>query len=296
MLEEIPKGDASFCIKRKMSKYLTYPYHYHPEYELTLIIKGAGNRFTGNSVAPFSDNDFVLMGKNLPHFWKNAPEYYENNELTTECIVLHFDKDCMGSAFFELNEMREINNLLEKSGFGIRFSNPVMEKAGELLKKLIDKQKAKRISLFIEILDLCAQDTGYQLLSSSPLIAHENELDLQRISKIYDYVVNEMHADINIADIAKRLGLTVTSFCRYFKSRTGLTFSAFVNKMRIEYACSLLLTGKYSFHYICYASGFNSLSYFNRQFKKLKGITPTDFRRKYSNPVALNSFKSMKNL
>lgn len=286
--EDVPKGDSAFRLKREQKKYLTYPWHYHPEYELTYIIKGTGNRFAGNHVEPFYSNDFVLMGGNLPHVWKNGPEYQENNELTTDCIVLQFQHDCLGKDFFEIPEMKGVKEILNQSKYGISFSRKTGKKALPLLHEMLESDKVGRLTRFLEVLDICARDEKMLLLTATPVIADKNEMDIKRINKIYEYVINNLDKELKMEEISGKLGLTVSSFCRYFKSRTGQTFTEFANRVKIEYACSLLLSGKYSLTAICFESGYNNLSYFNRNFKSIKKMTPTQYREKFAKNLWLN--------
>lgn len=285
ILEKVPDGRFSFHVKRETGPYLTYPLHYHPEYELTMILEGEGTRFAGNSIELFGPDDFVLMGKSLPHVWKNNREHYENKGLVSDCIVIQFQPNCFGSDFFSLPEVAEIAQLLEESKFGIRFSESACSLAKPRLHELCQAHFARKIVLFLEIMDICAHDENRYALTTLPLSVVQHDADLQRMAKVYEFVVNRLNEEIRPEDIAGLLGLTVPSFCRFFRRCSGNTFTDFVNRLRIEYAAKLLLSGKHSFTSVCYEAGYNSVSYFNRMFKRIKDMTPSEFIQAYQRIV-----------
>ncbi|WP_111708287.1 AraC family transcriptional regulator [Lutibacter citreus] len=283
LFEALPNKTGAFSTKRLVCTYLEYPYHYHPEYELTYIIKGKGKRFTGNNIEEFEANDFVLMGRNLPHVWKSDIEYYDNPNLLTDCIVIQFSKDSLGKDFFELNELKNIKDLLNNSKYGIKFSKKIKAKLLPKMKKIVSLSGAKKITSFIDILDECSKDKDIVLLSKKLIYINPGGKDSQRFSKIFNYIIENLHREITVNEVSTLVGLADNSFSRYFKKHTNESFVKFVNKLRIEASCSLIKSGEKNFTQICFEVGFGSLSYFNRQFKQYKKTTPSEYMRTFHN-------------
>jgi AraC-like DNA-binding protein len=270
---------SSFLVERFESPAFESPWHYHSEFEIVVCDGSFGKKFIGNHISDYHKGDLALIGSNLPHLYRADDECFNDNYPEKPAsIVIHFLENCFGDSFFQIEEMAEINKLLLLSKVGIEFF-------GETKKLIIDKiklmQKADNIGKFtglIEVLSLMAKSKEYKLLSEIEMVGAGLK-DAERMQLVFDYVLKNFKTEVNLSEIAWLTKFSEAAFCRFFKARTKKTFSEFVNEIRISHACKLLKESELSILEIGFDSGFNNLSNFNRQFKKLKGINPKTYRK-----------------
>ena len=283
-LEKIPFNHlSSITVKREITPYMDLPWHYHPEFEIIFVEKSYGIRFMGSHIGNFSDGDLMFISSDLPHVWKNDRDFYQGNkDLFVDVYVIHFRKDAFNEGFFDLPEFTQIRKLflLGQQGFLVREGED-HKKISSLVKQVVSSSGIERLILFLKTLNAFANTKEYDLLS---MIGYENSVDLadaERINTVMNFVMTNYSEDIKISKIAKLISLTEASFCRYFKSKTHKTFSQFLNEVRILNACKLLVDSKMTITQICYNTGYNNISHFNRQFKLITGLTAKEYAKKY---------------
>lgn len=273
----------SFQIRKDVRPNFYSTWHYHEELELTLILKSNGTRFVGDSIQQFSSGDLVLVGENTAHVWKNNDSYYKE-PLTdaVEAIVIHFKKDFAGKDFFSMPEMSKIKTLMNEAKRGVCFKGKDRNRVSKKIIALVNKPPFERVLGIIEILAFLANSSEYSLLSSPGFVQTFIAKESDQINKVYAYIIENFRSNISLEKCARVSNLTPTAFCRFFKLRTRKTFTQFINEVRISFACRLLIEGKMDIAQACFESGFNNLSYFNRQFKIIKNETPSSFREKHN--------------
>lgn len=253
------------------------PFHYHPEIELTLIVSSAGHRYVGDHIGRFAAGDLVLMGPNLPHS-------YVNDERTERAgsIVMQFLPDCLGAGFFELGEMRPIRALLERSRVGLSFHGPTRERVSGALTQFKGLDGAARLVAFLEILQTLAGSRDYRRLASPTYAPSLALYQGERINRVCELISRRFREKVTQSEASRAAKMSVPSFSRFFRRATNRTFRAFLNEVRVGHASRLLLESDRTVAEICYDSGFGNLSNFNRQFLKLRRVSPRDYRRKAS--------------
>ncbi len=269
--------NSSFRVEKHSYTSFLKVWHYHPELELVLSQKGSGTRFVGDSIEQFKEGDIVLIGKNLPHMWlsdKNNPKVAP--KLVSESIVFHFKEDFLGPTFFENPEMIPIAKLIERSKHGIKFLN-TNKKITQLIIKTLNKKGFNKTMKFLNVLNLLAKHSDYELLASKGYINSDTIQDYNSLTKVYEYIFKNFKTKIDLDSIAQIAHMNPSSFSRCFKRLNNKTFSKYLNEIRIGYACKLLMEEKYNITYICFESGYNNLSNFNRQFKLITGNTPSGY-------------------
>jgi AraC-like DNA-binding protein len=271
--------DSAILVKHDVAPFIDYPLHFHPEYELVLIEKGFGKRIVGNHIDDFDDGDLVFLSPNLPHIWKCDDQFYDaHSNLTTSCFVVHFRPDSFGTSFFDKPDFADINQLFVQGNYGVLLKGKLKRDITRNIKKLYHIKGTRRIILFLDILFQIYESEEKELLSSPFFENPLPKLDNNRILKIYDYILENFRSKLNLTDLATRMQMTPTSLCRYFKQKIGKSFIEMVNETRVKYACSLLKNTDQTIINICYSSGFNNLSNFNRQFRQITGENPTNYR------------------
>jgi len=282
-LEKIPLYPASsITVKREITPYMDYPWHYHPEYEIIFVEKSYGIRLMGNHIGSFNDGDLMFISSDLPHVWRNDNDFYQGNkDLFVDVYVIHFREDSLGSGFFDLPEFTLIKKLFVRGQQGILIKGKDHDKIANLIKSVYHADGIERLILFFRTLEAFAETTCCQLLSSPGYINSVNSTDTERINKVMEYLVNNYSRDIKLDEVAGLVNMNKTSFCRYFKSRTHKTYSLFLNEIRIVHACKLLANSNMTISGIGYEVGYNNISHFNRQFKGITGLTAKEYRMKY---------------
>ncbi|WP_207422521.1 AraC family transcriptional regulator [Desertivirga brevis] len=288
LFHKVPvKLESSFSIRHDTKPNFGNIWHYHPELELHYIIRGEGVRFIGDNISNFSPGEIVFLGENLPHTWRCKEEYFQNNpEMEVEAMVLHFLPDCLGKFLWTLPEAYMIPKLYEKAKSGLIIQGPAKEKIIQLMYSALDATNMDRIIILLSILKTLAESDDHKtIVNGQSAFYQSNESDTLRLNKVCNYTLANYKKDITLEEIAAISNLSVTSFCRYFKLMTKKTYYDFLIEIRISHACRSLIEDKLPTEVICFDCGFNNVSNFYRHFKKVTGITPLEYKRKYLNKV-----------
>ena len=249
-------------------------WHYHPEVELVFINDGLGTRYVGNHISKFEDGDLILLGPNIPHFG-----YEFGLQGINEEIVVQFKKDLIKSSAEFIPEFQEIRELIHRAKSGLSFYGETKTFVGIQLAKMEVKNPFKRLLRMFKILQVLAKSKEYEVLNASgvTLIIQNQEED--RINKVYDYVKEHYQSAMSLEEISRVALMTVPAFCRYFKKYTQKTFTQFVNEYRVRQAIRLIGEGNRSITEISVEVGFNNFSHFNKQFKRVTGVTPSKYKK-----------------
>jgi len=278
--------DRVFEVKHILDSYFDPNWHFHSEYQLFLVLKGTGTRFIGDHVGPFRQDELILTGPNLPHLWRSDHEYFEGLANTvTEGIVIYFTQNLLGKDFLNKPEMFKIKNLLQKARRGMEFKGTTLVMASELMISLPTVEDFDRVLVFLDLLNLLSNSSGYSLLASEGYNNSLKETETERMNLVHEYVLKNFKTRISLEEAAAVASLSPTSFSRYFKMHANKTFSDFLIEIRIGYACKLLSGQNIDVAQACYESGFNTLSNFNKQFKAVTNYTPLAYKKKYSEIV-----------
>lgn len=271
--------DKSFIVFKEVGKFFPCPWHYHPEYELVLVCKSTGRRMVGDHIGYFDEGDLVFMGPVIPHVWVNDSQYL--NELASHdaaAIVIQFTNDFLGKDFFNIPEMEDFKNFLKLSSRGMCIKGKCRQSIIELMEKMTAMNGVQRIASLLSIFDLLANCKEYELLASPSYAENIQVKCSDRFSKITDYIMRNFDRDIALPQIAEISNMGVTTFCNFFKEHYRMSFVEYLNTVRIGHACKLLSENDQNIVQIAYDCGFNNLANFNRQFKRYKNMTPSEYR------------------
>jgi AraC-like DNA-binding protein len=272
---------TSFLLRDMVVPYFYNPYHFHPELELTYVSSGTGTRYIGDHIESFSEGDLVLVGSNLPHLWKNDKIYYQGDPyLKTHAIVIQFKEDFLGEQALELPEMKNIKKVIAQSRMGLKILNRNRDKIAALMQAMVDQSGAERIINLLFVLNIIAESKEIRTLSSRAFSMDATQLGLERINKVFAYIFENFSEEISLKKISDIANMSPTAFCRYFKTHTNKTFSAFIIETRVHHSCKLIMNENKSLSDIAFESGFSNLSYFTKQFKKTIGMAPREYRKK----------------
>jgi AraC-like DNA-binding protein len=277
--ELVPKSQLySFAVREFKLPAFASPWHFHPECELTYIVQSHGKRFVGDSILPFDAGDLVLVGCNLPHYWRtDAPA--KDPAAFAHSLVVQFREECLGVDFLSRPEMDGVRKLLLRARRGLRFLDKTCQPVSAIMTRLAEQKGLARLIDFLSIFKLLLEAGDCQVLSTpgfSPLL---DEFAGQRINRAYQHIFERFSAPLDHVAIAQDAGMSMSAFCHYFKRVTGRTLSDFINEVRIGHASKLLIDTEQTVSQIAYASGYESLSNFNRCFHALTGLSPKTYRQ-----------------
>lgn len=277
MFEQIEIGSSqSLKIKKYQVRNLDIPYHFHPEIEIVLILKSTGKVFIRNAVTPFVPGDLFIFGPNVPHLLINDKIYY-NKTFDVEVIVIQFHHDLFNRHLLILPEFRNIQKLLDQSKAGLKFPNIIKESLHDQLIQLLNHSGISRFATVISILDELQTTLQFELVDKFNPRSIDPKVP-ERIQKINRFLLQNYNRNISLAEVAEIANMNKSSFCRYFKEHTRKTFSQYLNELRIDYASKLLVEDSFSISRICYEIGYNNLPYFIRQFRRIQGMSPKQYR------------------
>jgi len=272
---------TSFSVRQDKVPYINNKWHYHIEAELIYFKKGSGTQFIGDHIQNFKDGDVVLVGSNLPHYWRFDDAYFkEENELHADTLVAHFREDFWGAHFLNLPENKGIRAMLEKATRGLSIEGESKEVIAGLLEKMLHAEGSRRVMLLIEALTLISE-CSFDLLASIGFNNDFKEAESERINAIYDFTLANFKRPITTEEIAAVANISPHSFCRYFKSRTRKTYSQFINEIKVGHACRHLIEDKISVKQICFESGFQNFASFHKYFKMTTGKSPLQYQKQF---------------
>ena len=275
--EEVkPNAFSSFTVKSFTEKNrCQYPYwHVHPEYEIMFLNNGSGKRQVGNHFSLFQGGELILLGPNIPHFGLGIGPCETYREIIVQISPSFFE-----SGFFKIPEMQSIQGLLRRAKGGISFKNNTKVEVGEILFQMTTSNDFTRLQKLLALLQILSESKEFEILNLAGYSTIINEKDHSRIQFIFGYIEKHYQETIEVKTLASRINMTVPSFCRFFKKSTNKTLTRFVNEFRISKACELLSQTKKNISWVGFATGFNNLSHFNKQFKLITGVNPKEYRK-----------------
>lgn len=251
-----------------------FGWHFHPEFELTLITAGDGTRFVGDSVEAYGPGDLTLVGADLPHAYVSAVAGHH------EAVVSHFRRDFLGSELFDHSEFEPVHQLLVRASRGLVFDNigPLSAQIGALG----HAQGAERTIGLLQVLVALARQTTGRVLASMAYRPRVREDASRRMGAVFGFVHAEYRRSLSLAEVAAVAHMAPAAFSRFFRHATGRTFQNYLGELRIGVACRCLATSDLAVAEISMACGFNNLANFNRRFRSLKGMTPREYRAQFA--------------
>ena len=277
----LPPTAASFVYRIKREPSFGAFWHYHPEYQLTLVRRGRGKRFVGDDVSPFKPGDLVLTGPNLPHMWCSSRKPGARGR-PHEAIIVQFPQTIFGGPFLDLPEMAPVRRLLERSGQGVRFGSAARSRISRKMVRMGRQRGLARLVELLEVLAILSQAPIDRTLSSKAFAPPVRPADRDRIDRICRHAAENSAKQIPLSQAAGAAHMSVPAFTRFFKKCTGKTFVEYLTELRVGSACRLLVETDQTVTEVCFAAGFNNVSTFNRRFMELKAMTPRDFRRQFA--------------
>ena len=278
----VPHNDTRcFDLRHEQVPFFANPWHFHPELELNFVVASAGTRFIGQSVDRFGSGEIVLLGKNLPHYWKNETTHYQpESPAIAEAIVARFTDDFLGDTFFTVCETKVVSQLFARASVGIQLLDPLSSRIADQLGQLTHKQGFEQLISLLTILhDIATHPESCTFISPGYVPSQTLIKQNERLSQVITYLIGHFAEPVSLQTVAELACMNEAAFCRYFKTQTGKTLTQYITDLRIQYACELLGKSDDSITQICYQVGFENVSHFIQAFKKQVNQTPFAFRK-----------------
>lgn len=277
--------DKTVIVQEEILPYF-YPHlHRHEEIQITLIQKGEGTLTVGNKIHNFSANEVYIIGSNIPHVFKSAPSYYqEESKQTVHALTIYFNPRGKLSTLFNLPELKNIDLFFSTNYSGFRIPPHSFTKISELILSVKYTTQLEQLLQFFELLKSLYVLKNLSPLSSEITAKELENYDRTRMSNICSFITKNYHKNLTLDFVAEFAHLTPQAFCRYFKKHTRLTFISFLNEVRINEACKKLVSGGFdSVAAVAENCGYNNITNFNRVFKSVIGKSPSSYMKTFSN-------------
>lgn len=260
-------------------------WHFHPEYQLTLVIQSTGHRLVGDNISPLHDGDLVMVGSNLPHVWQQDTIQRRHANYPVHAIVVRFLETFAGKDFLEIPEMEPVRRLLRRSVRGLRVTGETREVVAGKMRQLPDFIGLERIGRLLSILNTLAHSKELKPIVSPGFLPTLDRSDQDRMQRVCNYINAHLTESIDRARIAREAHLSEGAFSRFFKLRTGKTLPQYINELRIGRACRLLVDDNSKIADLALECGFTNLANFNRRFYEITHQTPRDYRRQIQRSI-----------
>lgn len=267
--------DEGFAFKAIHAEGFDCPWHVHPEYELILVLESNGYRIVGDSLAALAPGDLVFVGPGLPHIWQHEPT---TRRRLARALLIQFEASFLGERFLQLPALRPVRRLLGRAARGLHVHEPTRATVAAMMIEMPGRRGLDRILHLLRILGTLADSADCVPLASGSYAAESQPYDEERMNRAFQFLNAHLGDEVRLAAVAHHVSLSEGAFSRFFRVHTGKTFPELLNELRIGRACRLLLEEDRNIAEVAYACGFTNLSNFNRQFRRLKGANPRQYR------------------
>lgn len=261
-------------VHRENRPMLSLAWHYHPEIEICYTTRSVGKRYVGNDISEYVKGDLVMFGPYLPHGF--------TTEVECDQIVIQFKEEFLGNMIYKLSEFKQIRLLFENAGMGLQFHGEVKEAAATYIHNVISSDGINRLIHLLQLLSHLAAANDFNTICSKAYSANLSTHQLGKMKKVLSFIEHNFKKDITISDAAAVINLTDSAFYKFIKRHSKKKFTHILNEYRVNYASKRLADSTLTIAEICFESGFKNKSYFNRKFKEILKISPSEFRAQYN--------------
>jgi len=279
------KEDESFSIGIFQDNLEKSSWHYHNNYEISFITEGTGKRIVADSIEEFQPGDLVFIGSNLPHVWIAEKEQKVLTDRTLEMVFLQFSANILFPQLLALPEFKHVKKAFELSERGIQIIGQTLNEVSEIMLQLPYLKSFDRMNYFFRMMDIIGRSDSNISLASDEYMKKRFTTGNRRIGLLHEYLMTHYREEINLKKLAGLVNMAEGSLCRFFKMNVGISIFEYLNSIKIDFACKLLMDQDIGIVDVCLDSGFNNLSHFNRQFRKNTGVAPSEFRKRFKGLV-----------
>ena len=277
----VVKKDESIFIGIFQDNLEKSSWHYHNNYEISFITEGSGKRIVGDSIEEFQPGDLAFIGPNLPHVWIADKETRIPSKRTLEMVFLQFTSNILSPQLLILPEFSHVKSALDMSERGIQIVGQTLNEVSEIMLQLPYLKSFDRMLHFLMLMDIIGKSETNVQLASKEYLKIRFTTGNKRIATIHEYLMNNYREEVDLKRLAALVSMAEGSLCRFFKMNMGITIFEYLNQIKTDFACKLLMDKDLSILEVCLDSGFNNLSHFNKQFRKSTGVPPSEYRKRF---------------
>jgi AraC-like DNA-binding protein len=278
LFEYVPTA-ASQSFIYKIDRDLWPVYHYHPEIDLLFALKNHGEFVSGDYVGRLEPGTLFMNGPNVPHAL-HPEEANEEDWSRPALAVLQFSAQSLGEGLLEKPEFGRVREFLAGASRGYEFHGGTRIKAGEMILAIREMSELERFLQVMKLLDFLASSDERTPLASAGYSPSLRGNDIGRIDEVIRFLQSRKNGKVTLDEAAEVAGMSPKTLCRFFKQNTGRTLMRYLSELRIGEACRRLMESNQAVTEIAFTCGFNNLSNFNRQFRRLKEMSPREFRER----------------
>ena len=275
------KEDESFFIGIFQDNMEKSTWHYHDNFEISFITEGSGKRIVADSIEEFQPGDLVFIGRKLPHVWIADKEPHSPSARTLEMVFLQFTPEILGPQLLVLPEFKYIAKAMSLSERGIQIVGQTLNEVSEIMLQLPYLKSFDRMIHFFKLMDIIGRSETNIQLASKDYLKMRFTTGNKRIAAIHEFLMNNYREKVDLKRLAILVNMAEGSLCRFFRMNMGMTLFEYLNQIKVEFACKLLMDNDLGILDVCFDSGFNNLSHFNKQFKKIAGLPPSEYRNRF---------------
>ena len=279
------KEDESFSIGIFQDNLEKSTWHYHNNFEISFITEGSGKRIVADSIEEFQPGDLVFIGSSIPHVWIADKEQRLLSDRTLEMVYPQFSSYIFFPQLLALPEFKNVKRALEMSERGIQVVGQTLNEVSEIMLQLPYLKGFDRINYFFRLMDIIGKSESNISLASDDFMRKQFKPANRRIGLLHDYLMNHYREEIDLQQLAGLVSMAEGSLCRFFKMNVGISVFEYLNRIKVEFACKLLMDPEMGIVDVCLDSGFNNLSHFNKQFRRYNGVTPSEYRKRFKGLV-----------
>jgi len=277
----MPGSEDGFTFKEIRSHRFSCPWHFHTENELILTLHCPGYRMVGDDLTELEAGDLVLVGANLPHIWQRD-EGKPRQRGPVHILIVQFEENFLGRDFWKIPATHALRQLLKRASVGLQFTGKTRERVARLMSDMRSASGLQRLALFLTALEALASSSECRAIASAGYTTELSPFNQERMERVLRFINERLDQPIRMGEVARLVGLSDGAFSRFFRLHSGRTFPTFVNQLRVGRACRLLAESGNKITDVAFACGFTNLSNFNRQFQRIKAMTPREFGRQVS--------------
>ena len=279
--------EEGFAFKERRAASFDCPWHLHSEYELILVLESNGYRIVGDNFTQLTPNDLVFLGPGLPHIWQSQGG---DGSATVHWLLIQFDQAFLGDWLVRLPALQSVRRLFERASCGLKIEGATRDHVISLMREIPLLGGLDRVVQFLRIMGALAQAPVECVpIASASFVVHGRFFDQERLDRVHRFLENNLEQPIGLAEAARHVNMSAGAFSHFFRLHTGKTFPEFLNELRISRASQMLIGSDHNITEISDLSGYNNLSNFNRQFLRVKGLSPSAYRRQMRENLGLST-------
>lgn len=279
-----PKGCSVRVYHRRVAE-IPFEWHHHPEYELTLTLNSKGWRFIGDHIGKYRSPDLALVPSDMPHTWASTATIQRDEPHTA--IVIWFSGHWALQMAQVCPEYSAIRRLLRNASTGLEFPRAIAKRVLGRLDEILSESSRSRLHATLDLLVTLADVNAVNLSKTAMTVPSAEDSEPAQFTRVLQYLHRSFQEPIRIDTLCGVGNLSARSLHRLFVKHTGDSVSEYLCKLRIGRACMRLAETEMPVSMIAYEVGLSNLANFNRQFRRIRQMTPSAYRRSFKQHALL---------